>query len=237
METYKLYVKQYRRHRLRYAGRGVKMREIADMNLFMMCEELNESALSELPEGFFIRTCRKEELAVWRGFPFDTEKEKKEYDGFMREYYQNVYRPAGEEFFRKCLFVCEKETDLPVATCFLWKSYDRFQTVHWFKTLKNYEGQGIGRALLSHLLKNLPKEEFPVFLHTQPESFRAIGLYADFGFRMVTNHRIGYRENHYRECMDFLRQSMKEEAFRKLQFVQAPAYFDEAAKSSEISQF
>ena len=38
--------------------------EIPDKNIFMMCERLNPGALSELPDGFFVRSCRPDELDV-----------------------------------------------------------------------------------------------------------------------------------------------------------------------------
>ncbi|MGI6372088.1 MAG: GNAT family N-acetyltransferase [Caldicoprobacterales bacterium] len=79
---------------------------------------------------------------------------------------------AGKEdlFFEKCLFVCDNK-DIPVGTCFAWKAYDRITTIHWFKVIKEYEGLGIGRALLSIVMQSIPKEEYPVFLHTQPAKF------------------------------------------------------------------
>jgi hypothetical protein len=40
--------------------------EIPDLNLFMMCEKLNEKAISELPNGYHIRNCRKTELDIWK---------------------------------------------------------------------------------------------------------------------------------------------------------------------------
>ena len=52
-------------------------KNIPDLNIFMMCEKLNENALKEIPNGFHIRTCRKDELQIWKEFPFDNEEDKK----------------------------------------------------------------------------------------------------------------------------------------------------------------
>ena len=212
-------------------------KDIPDLNIFMMCEKLNNNALSHLPVGYHIRTCRKNELDIWKEFPFDNEEDKKEYYQFMSNYFNDVYSNKDEEFFNRCLFLCEDKTDKPIATCFIWKSYDKINTVHWFKTLKEYEGRGLGRALLSYIMISLKDEDYPIYLHTQPASYRAIGLYSSFGFKIVTNKIIGHRENHYEESLPILKQFMREDTFEKLEFTEAPNIFDEAAKSNKVAQF
>jgi len=215
----------------------MKEQEIPDLNIFMMCDKLNNNALSKLPEGFHIRTCKPEELRIWKQFPFDNVKDKKEYYEYMSNYFNDVYGNNLNEFYNRCLFVCEDKTDKPVATCFLWKAYNKINTIHWFKTLKEYEGKGLGRALLSYIMCALNEDDYPVFLHTQPSSFKAIGLYSNFGFKIVTNNVIGYRKNNYKECLPILKQFMKEEAFNNLEFIEAPPLFDESAKTSKTNQF
>ena len=200
-------------------------------------EKLNEKALSNLPQGFHIRTCKPNELSIWKEFPFDNERDKKEYYEYMSNYFNDVYGSNLDEFYNRCLFVCDDITDKPVATCFIWKAYDKINTIHWFKTLKEYEGKGLGRALLSYIMSSLNDEDYPIFLHTQPSSFRAIGLYSNFGFKIVTNKTIGYRENNYEECLPILKQFMTKDSFNNLQFTEAPLIFDESAKSSKVSQF
>ena len=57
---------------------------------------------------------------------------------------------------------------------------------------------------------SLKDDDYPVYLHTQPSSFKAIGLYSNIGFKIVTNKTIGYRENNYKECLPILKQFIKE---------------------------
>lgn len=215
----------------------IKEQEIPDLNIFMMCEKLNTNALSQIPKGFHIRNCKPEELKIWMGFPFDNEEDKKNYYEFMNSYFNDVYGNNIEEFYNRCLFLCEDITDKPIATCFVWKAYDKINTIHWFKTLKEYEGKGLGRTLLSHIMSSLNEEDYPIFLHTQPSSFRAIGLYSDFGFKIITNKTIGYRTNDIEESLVILKQFMRKEAFERLQFVEAPFIFEETAKTSKQNQF
>jgi len=212
-------------------------KDIPDLNIFMMCDYLNQDALRDIPKGFYVRTCKPEELDVWKAFPFDNDDDKKSYYDYMTEYFNSVYLEKKEEFYLKCLFLCEEKTDKPVSTCFIWKAYNKINTIHWFKTIKEYEGRGLGRALLSYIMSSLDKIEYPIFLHTQPGSFRAIGLYSSFGFKIVTNDIIGYRENHYKESLPILKQFMTPKTFQGLQFTEAPAILDECARIAKISQF
>ena len=210
--------------------------ELPDKNLFMMCETLNRGALGTLPPGFHARTCRREELDLWKRIHFDTLEEARKYYSFMTEFFENVYAPKGDLFYQKCTFVCGAD-DVPVGTCFIWKAYDAVNTIHWFKVVKSHEGRGIGRALLSLVMEELRAEDYPVFLHTQPGSYRAIKLYSDFGFALLSDPVIGNRVNHLEECLPMLKELVPEDVFRNLKIARAPQFFLDAVKSSEIHQF
>ncbi len=152
---------------------------VADYNLFMMCCAARKEAFAPLPAGFHFDLCRREELEIWMRFPFDTQEEARQYAPYMARYFQNVYAAKEAEFFARCLFV-RAANGAPVGTAFLWRAYGRVNTLHWLKVRREYEGRGIGRALLTRLLMPLAPEEYPVYLHTQPSSYRAIKLYTDF---------------------------------------------------------
>jgi GNAT superfamily N-acetyltransferase len=210
--------------------------EIPDKHLFMMCRALNPKAPAELPPGFHVRNCRKNELDVWMNFPFDDPAEAERHRGFMAEYFQTVYAPKGDLFFESCLFVCDAQ-DHPVATCFAWKAYGRITTIHWFKVLKPFEGRGIGRGLLSIVMKGLSDDDYPVFLHTQPSSYRAIKLYTDFGFELLSDPVIGTRPNDLQECLPILQRHMPAAAFQALRITKAPSFFLEAVRSADTVEF
>lgn len=204
------------------------------MNLFMMSKILDLSAFRELPDGFHFRNCRKEELDTWKLLHIEDPR----YFDFMTQYYDLVYHEHEEEFFKRCLFACD-ENDTPVGTCFLWKAYGRVNTLHWFRVLPEYEGRGIGRALLSEVLRPLGENDYPVFLHTHPTSYRAIKLYTDFGFRFLsTPDKIGYRKNDYKESLPYLKKHMPEEVYSRLESnLSAPKCLLEAALMTDYEQF
>jgi ribosomal protein S18 acetylase RimI-like enzyme len=214
----------------------MKEEEIPDKNIFMMCETLNTDALSKLPTGYSIRSCRPDELDIWKMMPFDTVDLAKEYEGFMSDYFTMTYGGKEELFFAKTLFVCDQQ-DQPIATCLNWLAYDEFNTIQWFKVLKEYEGQGIGRALLSIVMQKLEMCDYPVYLHTQPSSFRAIKLYSDFGFSLLSGDNFGIRTNDLDECLPILEEFMPKEFFQKLRIINAPKEFKDKVNKYNTSQF
>lgn len=210
--------------------------EIPDKNLFMMCRSLNAQALSELSREFHVRSCRPEELDVWLAMPFDDPEQAAEYRPFMTRFFDRVYGQQTDLFFERCQFVCDK-ADRPIATAFVWKIYGAVNTFHWLKTLPEYEGRGIGRAIVSHVMKPLGEHDYPVFLHTQPGSYRAIKLYSDFGFELLSDPVIGARTNDLQECLPILRAVLPESAFRSLRVTRAPAHFLECLEQETEPHF
>lgn len=207
--------------------------EIPPLNLFMMCTRPRPQAFRPLPQGYHTRLCRPEELELWGRMNLDDPA----YPDYMMEYFNQVYAPRRQEFFQRCTFVCDAD-DHPIATCFLWPAYkEQLHTLHWFKVLPAYEGQGIGRGLLTHLLENLTERDYPIFLHTHPHCYRAVGLYADFGFRLLSGPPVGTRSNDWEEGLPWLRKAMPAAVFSRIQITPAPAHFLEVAGAMEQPEF
>lgn len=210
--------------------------EIPDLNIFMMCPSLNREALSDMPDEFHLRNCRRDELGIWKAMPFDTEEDAREYASYMDNFFETTYSTQEDKFFETVQFVCDAQ-DRPIGTCFLWKAYGQFNSIHWLKVIKGYEGLGIGRALLSEILKDVPADDYPIYLHTQPGSYRAIKLYADFGFHLLSGPQIGTRPNELEASLPILKQYMPAEAFTQLIISEAPTEFVEALKDVKTVEF
>lgn len=202
----------------------------------MMCDTLNESALTDLPAGYHIRCCRPDELEIWKSIHFDTAAEAAENHAYMTGFFDRVYAPDGDLFFKRCLFVCDA-SDRPVGTCTAWRNFGCATTIHWFKIHKSCEGKGLGRALLSEAMRRLSPDDYPVFLHTQPASFRAVHLYSDFGFSLLTDAQVGHRSNDLALSLPHLKSIMPEAIYRNLKFASAPKWFLAAANTVSQSVF
>jgi len=209
-------------------GVGDDYHTAGNYNLFMQCESPDRAAFSKLPAVFSFRNCRPDELEVWKRVVAE-----EQYIGYVTEYYDKVYASRSDEFFHRCMFVCDTR-EKPVASTFIWRSYGKINTVGWFRVLPEYEGRGLGRAILSKIFTDA---DFPVYLHTQPTSARAIKLYSDFGFKLLTNPVIGYRKNDLAESLPYLQKILPESDYKKLRFAEADKALLEAAMSSAISEF
>lgn len=195
--------------------------EIPDYNIFMMCERINKQALADLNTDYYFRNCRRDELELWKAFPFDCETVPAEYEDFMNRIINDSYGENMDTFFQNTLFVCNRDGK-PVATCSHWKAYGKINTIHWLKTLKAYEGKGIGRAVLSAIMRRFESNDYPIYIHTQPGSFRAVKLYSDFGFQLLRGGQLGTRINELDKCLPILKEFMPKKDFECLKISDTP---------------
>ncbi len=117
--------------------------EIPDGNLFMACRRPVREAFSPLPDGYFLRPPRREELPLWMDLHFDGPETARQYRPYMERYFAQVYAPHGDLFFERCRLLCAPDGEV-AGTCFVWKAYGRVNTVHWFKVKREREGAGWG---------------------------------------------------------------------------------------------
>ena len=197
-------------------------------NLFMQCDKPNHNAFRSLPPGFTARLCRRDELIIWK-----TMWAQGKYMDFVNYYYDKVYSPFEDEFFVRCMFAVD-ENDQPVATSGTWLSYRKINTVLGFYTLPEYEGCGIGRGLFSEVLK---VAAYPLYVHTHPIASKAVKLYSDFGFRLITDSTVGYRENNLQESLPYLQKTLPVEEYAKLRTTKANPALIEAALLSQLAEF
>jgi len=201
---------------------------IGGYHLFMVCGTPNRDAFSDLPDGYAARLCRPDELEIWKSVAVD-----EAYTDYITDYFDRVYAPRSDEFFQLCTFVCDADNN-PVATSFIWRSYGMVNTIGWTRTLPQYEGKGLGRALLSTIMRDA---ECPIYLHTQPTSIRAIKLYSDLGFALITNKIIGHRSNDLGKSLPYLQKVMPRNDYANLRFVEVDDTLHQAALTNEYSEF
>jgi predicted GNAT family N-acyltransferase len=68
---------------------------------------------------------------------------------------------------------------IPVGAC-RWRKTDTGYKLERFAVLKEYRGKGVGQALVSAVLADLPSDAAYIYLNAQLD---AIGLYTKFGFQ------------------------------------------------------
>jgi len=214
------------------AGLAADFDAISGYHLFMVCETSNPAAFRNLQPGYTFRLCRRDELETWKRLAHDMTYDKPDLS-YVTAYYNSVYASREEEFYNRCIFVCDSN-DNPVATGIPWRAYGRINVLDWVMVTPGHEGKGLGRVLVSELLNRL---ECPIYLHTQPTSIRAIKLYSDFGFKLVTDPAVGYRENNLPIALPIMERVMHKNEYAKLQFTTADAPFLEAALLRKQQEF
>ncbi len=86
-------------------------------------------------------------------------------------------------------------------------------------------------------MQKLTMREYPVYLHTQPSSFRAIKLYSDFGFSLLSGDNFDIRKNDLDECLPILEEFMPKKYFHKLKISPAPKEFEDTVNKYDTNQF
>ena len=151
---------------------------------------------------------------------------------YLTGYYNRVYAPLPQRFPARWHLLYDGAT--LAASCTLWEAYPGYETIHWLKVHPLYEGRGLGRAILTKTLENHCGE---VFLHTQPTSYRAIKLYTDFGFALLTDPVVGTRENHLTDVLPVLSRVMTPASYEALRFARCPEGFRRAAADCGENRF
>lgn len=109
---------------------------------------------------------------------------------------------------QRCRFIQEEASGRVVSTCTAW--YDTrggspVSSLHWLVTHPACQGLGLGRAMLHHTMNIYAAlNGYPVYLHTQPWSYRAVWLYHKSGFHLCKSDTFAQYPNDYLQAMDIL---------------------------------
>jgi len=185
-------------------------------NLLFRCDAYVPAAI-HLPDGYCFREYRDGDAAAWAQLEyaihdFDTLDEAYRY--FCDTYF-------GEREALRQRFLCVVNPAGSMAGCVIaWRELSNgavIPAVHWLVVSPDAQGMGIGRALMQKLLERfLELDAFPVYLHSQPCSYVAIGLYSSLGFRLLKRQTIMNYENQYPEAVEVLRPLMPPQKYEKL---------------------
>jgi len=189
-------------------------RTIPFYNTILRCDKYAPQT-PPLPEGFSIRAYRPGDEKSWARMEtaigdFETESEAESY--FASHYLQN---PARRE---DILFAVNAE-GAAVGSCIAWtdpKETETVSSLHWLVVDEAYQGQGLGRALAC-AVTDCFAGRFPVYIHTQPWSWKAILLYLSLGFRLQKTDSFARYENQYAAAMETLCRTLTAEQYALLQ--------------------
>jgi len=153
----------------------------AGRSVTMVRPHMDDIPVVALPEGFTMRKLRRDEGGLWTDIWRDADPfERVEADLFASQFGDDF--PALE---RRGLIV-ENVKGVGVATITSW--YNRthkgedYGQIHWVATRESYWGRGLGKAMMSHALRQMAQWHDKAFLGTGTNRLPAIKLYLNFGF-------------------------------------------------------
>jgi GNAT superfamily N-acetyltransferase len=169
--------------------------------IYMVRPHLRDIPQVDLPAGYRIRTLRPDEGELWTNIWREADPwASVGPETFLKEFGDDL--PALQERG----FIVEDAHGVAVATITAWYNRDYHGEVvgqiHWVATRQSHWGRGIGKAMLSHALRQMARWHDKAFLGTQTKRIPAIKLYLDFGFVPDLDHP-GAREA-WREVRDKL---------------------------------
>ena len=190
-------------------------RSIPFCNTIMKCSDYKHRK-PELPDGFSIIPYQSGYEKEWAKLEYAigdfgslTEAEKY----FVETYMQKA------ELFPNVLFVMNNENDI-VGSCIAWQDMQDINSVsslHWLVVDERYQGIGLGRALSTAVMNIYAKHQrLPVYIHTQPWSWKAVLLYISLGFKLQKTDTFSHYENEYEKAMIELRKIVTTEQYELL---------------------
>ena len=190
-------------------------RTIPFYNTLMKCSDLRKYDV-KLPEGFSIVSYQDGYETEWAKLEyaigdFSSVQEAENY--FIGTYLQNP------ELFSNILFVLNRNHEI-VGSCIAWQDMrgkSRVSSLHWLVVKDQYQGIGLGKALCCAVMNIYAEHNaFPVYIHTEPWSWKAILLYLSLGFKLQKTDTFSHYENEYGKAMAELRKIVSEEQYELL---------------------
>ncbi len=190
-------------------------RMIPFYNTIMKCADYRHRNV-ELPDGFSIVPYRDGYEKEWAKLEcaigdFDSASEAEEY--FVGKYLQNP------ELFPNILFALNRDQSI-AGSCIAWqdmKGINSVSSLHWLVADERYQGIGLGRALATAVMNIYAEHEaLPVYIHTQPWSWKAILLYHSLGFKLQKTDTFSHYENEYDKAMAELGKVVRQDQYELL---------------------
>ena len=190
-------------------------RTIPFYNTIMKCSHYSPGR-TELPDGFSLVSYQRGHEKEWAKLEyaigdFDSLEAAEKY--FVETYLQN------SELFPNILFLLNRDHEV-VGSCIAWQDMrgeNSVSSLHWLVVQEQYQGIGLGRALCTAVMNiYAEREALPVYIHTQPWSWKAVLLYLSLGFRLQKTDTFSHYENEYGKALAELRKTVSGEQYELL---------------------
>lgn len=134
-------------------------------------------------------------------------------------YFKTNYCNQIAELKNRCVFVVDTHGDI-VGSCIAWhdsKDNDTVASLHWLVVSPEHQGKHIGLALCQKVMEIFSEYgETPIYIHTQPWSYKAILLYIKLGFKIQKTDTFSRYENQYKKAIKTLENLLPERQFNQI---------------------
>lgn len=158
-----------------------------------------------LPEGYTMDTYKDGDDIAWAKM----EVYAGDFTDFDKalDYFRNTYLAKPEELQKRFVIIRNPEGE-GVCSCIAWNTHRKGQpcpALQWLVTAEGYEGLGLANAAAAETVNRYCAiGEKPVYLHTQPWSYKALWLYYKYGFRISKNDTFQIFTNQCDEALPIL---------------------------------
>ena len=158
-------------------------RTIPFYNTILRCDNYQYKD-AVLPKGFSIVPYKSGYEKAWAELEYsigDFESLEEAESYFISTYLQNG------SMMNNILFLLNEDNQV-VGSCIAWQDKRKesiVSSLHWLVVDEEYHGRGLGKALCNATMNIFKEQEnLPVYIHTQPWSWKAIFLYLSIGFKL-----------------------------------------------------
>lgn len=192
-------------------------KSIPFLNVMMRCDKPVDGPVPRLPEGYSFSSYREGDDEGWArmetdNLDFDTYEE-------ALAWFREKYLPEKEKLCDRFIGVRDDRGKLCGAVI-CWedlKDGSPVSSVHWLITDPDHQNRGLGTAMVHRLIGCFrEKGALPIYLHTQPWSYTAIGIYSRAGFRLLKSDSFAEYKNQSAEALEVLKGLMPGKGFKKL---------------------
>lgn len=190
-------------------------RTIPFYNTILRCDEYHLQQIN-LPEGYTIVPYQKGSEADWARLEcavgdFSSVEEALQY--FMEKYPNN-----GND--DDILFL-QNDKGQAVGSCIAWtdaRQGNSVNSLHWLVVDEQYQRNGLGRALCYEAMNRFYlRGQKPIYIHTQPWSWKAILLYVSLGFRLQKTDTFAAYTNQYNNAVKTLKSFLSAKQYHLLE--------------------
>ena len=185
-------------------------RNIPYYNLILKCDKVHITLIS-LPKGYHFKMFEVGDEKFWSKLEYEIGDFLSIEEAEM--YFKANYCNQIDELKKRCVFVVDDKGNV-VGSCIAWhdlKGNNTVASLHWLVVSPKHQGKHIGLALCQKVMQIFKEYgETPVYIHTQPWSYKAILLYIKLGFKIQKTDTFSHYENQYEQAIKTLENILTE---------------------------